>query len=862
MNALLLVSALLAADTPPTLRLPDAAKPMRYAVELTLDPSSEQFSGVIDIELQVTKPTQVVWLNARELTIKKSSADAVLPGGKDFVGLKFNKPLAAGVHRVHIEYTGLVSSKDSNGAFRQKEGDDWYIYSHFEPIDARRVFPCFDEPGFKTPWQLSLRVRAADRAFTNAEQIAEKAEGAWKTVKFAETKPLPSYLIAFAVGPIDVVDGAKTQRSQTPIRILVPRGQAERARWAAESSRQSLDKLEAYFDSPYPYGKLDCVAVPLGGGAMEHPGLVTFGSSLMLQKPGEEMLDVQRAYAQIATHEFAHQWFGDLVTMAWWDDLWLNEAFATWMTPKIIETWQPTWGAAEQRVQARGGAMGTDSLISARKIRQAITSNDDMKNAFDGITYSKGATVIATFERFVGPDVFRRGVQRYMKAHAHGNATAADFLRAISTEAERDIAPAFSTFLDQPGVPIVSFDLECDKTARLRLKQQRYLPQGSAGGGEGQLWSIPVCARHPGGSACTLLDEREGEIALGNTCPAWVMPNDGGVAYYRALPSADLLEKLQTAGLSALSAPEKQSLVSDLNALVRAGKLDLSALLELAPKLAKDPSRFVIQSLAGSVGWLRDMDLVAASQRRAYADYIQEVFGERARKLGWKERPGDDEETRLLRARIVPLVALQGDDKALVSEAQKLAKAWMKAHTAVSADVIDGLLGVVAEHGDKALFDGWLAAAKAEKDREQRQRLLRALSRFRNPSIVKASLAVVLSDAFDARESSRLMWGATQAPETQTMVWDWMLANFDALTQRMPRDSGAHLPWIATNTCDAAYVPKVKAFFGERAKTFEGGPRELEQAIEQLQLCSIYKQAQAPAVALFLAKRKPAVGKH
>jgi alanyl aminopeptidase len=848
---LLFAVAAPALAAPPKLRLPDGARPTRYQVAVTVDPAADRFSGTIDIDLQVQKPLDTLWLNATELKIDKPPAGStVVDGGKDFVGFHFATPLAAGRQRVRIEYSGPLSTKDSSGASKQKEGDDWYVFTHFEPIDARRVFPCFDEPSYKAPWQLTLRIPPALSAFTNAAQIKEAPDGKWKRVEFGETKPLPSYLIAFAVGPIDAVDGGKSAKSGTPVRILVPKGQADRARWAAESTHQSLERLEEYFGSDYPYGKLDMIAVPIFGGAMENPGLITFGSGIILQKPGEETLERKRTYAGVATHEMAHQWFGDLVTTAWWDDLWLNEAFATWMTPKILESWQPTWGAAEQRIHIRDTAMEADSLVSARRIRQPIVSNDDMKNAFDEITYQKGATVIGGFERLVGADHFQKGVQRYMKEHAHGNATAADFLRAISTEAGRDIQPAFSTYLDQPGVPIVSFDLTCDKTPHLHMSQQRYLPQGSPGGGEQQLWQIPVCVRTPDERACTLLTEREGDLPL-KSCPAWVSLNDGG--YYRAQPSAALLEKL---ALTSLTPPEKLALLSDLEALVHAGKKELSALLGLAPRLAGDKNRYVVQSLAGAVGWLRDEELVADKDRPAYARYIRDLFGARARKLGWQPQKGDDEDTRLLRARLVPLVAHSGEDAALIGEAKKRAAAWMKNHRAVDADLVDSVLFVAGENGDRALYDRWMAAARAEKDRPERRRLLGALAGFRDPALVKESLATLLTDAFDAREAMILLWGATREPATRRQAWQWLQANFDALVARLPRDSGARLPWVASGLCDEAVLPQMKAFFSGRSTKFEGGPRVLEQASEEMHVCAVYKSAQAPSVARFLGAKK------
>ena len=296
-------------------------------------------------------------------------------------------------------------------------------------------------------------MKKGDTALSNTPVVkSEDGPDGFTTVHFAPTRPLPSYLVAFAVGPFGIVDAGKAGRKGTPVRIITPRAKEPWARFAAESTGPVLALLEEYFGGGYPYEKLDVIAVPLMSGAMENPGLITFRQSMILAKPGMESTGFRRTYAGVAAHELAHQWFGDLVTTTWWDDLWLNEAFATWMTPKIIDQYRPDWDAPSSRALSASGAMRTDSLVSARQIRQPITSKDDIKNAFDGITYQKGAAVITMFERFVGAEIFRKGIQRYMREHADGTATARDFLGAISAEAGRDIAPAFSTFLDQPGV--------------------------------------------------------------------------------------------------------------------------------------------------------------------------------------------------------------------------------------------------------------------------------------------------------------------------------------------------------------------------------------------------------------------------
>jgi cytosol alanyl aminopeptidase len=859
---------------PPKLRLGSEVSPVHYSVKLRVVPTESTFGGTIDIALEVHEPTTVVWLNANDLALTRVEATVndqrrqghVVDAPKDFVGVLFDQPLTAGAALLHVEYTGQLGAKETSGASRQKEGDDWYVFTHFEPIDARRVFPCFDEPSFKVPWQISLEIRNADQAFSNTPVASEAAMAdGFKVVRFAETKPLPSYLIAFAVGPIEAVEAPKSPKSGTPIRILVPRGKKDEARWAAVASAQILSRLEDYFGIDYPFGKLDCIAVPFGGGAMEHPGLITFGETLILSRPEKESIGFRRRYASIAAHEFAHQWFGDLVTTAWWDDIWLNEAFATWMEPKIIEQWQPAWGAREGRVSTRSGAMGTDSLMTARQIRQPITSDDDIHNAFDGITYGKGASVIGMFEGWVGIDVFRKGVQQYMKEHAYGVATAKDFLSAISAAAGKDIAPPFSTFLDQPGVPLVTATLECasGKSAALRLSQQRYLPEGSEGAPQSanQTWQIPICARWSHGKetgrACTLLSQRSGSLSLEglNGCPDWVLPNENESGYYRTLLGGDLLARLLKNGGQALTVPERLGVIGDMSALVRAGRILYGDALGFVSKLAQDPSRYIVQATIGLVASLRDQQMFPDSERPKFARFIRDVFGKQAHKLGWVPKKSDDEDTRLLRSSLLPLVADQGEDASLVSEAKKLALSWLEDHHSVDPDIVDAVLEISAYTGDREWFDRLHAAASAEPDPADRRRMLSAMGNFRNPELARSAMALTLTDAFDARESMRLLYGATRSPQTRPIAYEFVKTNFDALAARLPRDAPAGFPGYGAALCDDEHRADVESFFKERAPRFAGGPRILAQALEGMKLCAEFRKKQGPSVARFLASR-------
>src|SRR6267143_2409333 len=640
---------------PPPLRLPEGVRPVRYRPSLTIVPDQDGFEGVMEIDLDVLAPTPVVWLNAQDLRILEAEARAggeafpgrVLAQPKDFVGIAFERPLPPGDALLRLRYAGRISRRDSAGIFQTEDGGRWYVSTHFEPIDARRAYPCFDEPSYKVPWQLTLRIKTGQSAFANTPVVAQRDIGdGFTLVRFAPTRPLPSYLTAFAVGPWERIDAGKAGQGGTPVGVIVPAGLAPQAGWAKEITPQIVPRLEEWFGIAYPFEKLDVIAVPLARGAMENVGLVTYGSTLLLFPPGEDTPAFRRAQASVSTHEFAHMWFGDLVTNAWWNDLWLNEAFATWMTYKTLESWHPEWGAALDRVAARGRALAADSLLTARRIRQPIESDDDMLNAFDAITYLKGASVIHMFEQFVGPSSFRRGVQRYLKAHAYSSATASDFLSDVSNEAGVDIQAAFSTFLDQPGVPLVTAQVRCEpgKAPRLELSQERYVPLGAEPTPEQreQIWQVPICARWRGGRSCALLAAKSGTVELpARSCPTDFIANAGAAGYYHLFAHE---ERLLADGGRRLLPAERVAALQDLVALSRAGKLAHGELLRVVPALARDPDRHVVEATIAVASGVRDDDLLRAAELPQYRRWIRDLYAPRARQLGWTPRRGEGDE--------------------------------------------------------------------------------------------------------------------------------------------------------------------------------------------------------------------------
>jgi alanyl aminopeptidase len=620
--------------------------------------------------------------------------------------------------------------------------------------------------------------------------------------------------------------------------------------------------LEKYFDIPYPYDKLDEVAIPLYGGAMENAGFVTYGSGIILAKPDQDTPSRQREWVWVATHELAHQWFGDLVTTAWWDDIWLNEGFASWTANKIVNEYHPEWHADVEALNDYQGAMQSDSLVSARRVRQPIASKDDIVNAFDSITYDKGSALLNMFESYMGRERFRAGIHRYLTKYSWKNATSAEFLAALAGD-DTSVAAAFSTFLDQPGVPLVTAALDCSGgAAKLKVSQQRFLPLGSVGSAD-QTWQIPVCARYPSGQGdareCALLSQKSAQLALSRSrgCPTWVEANAGAAGYYFGLYEGSLLDALLKDDAQVLTLPEKVALVGNLSSLTNNGKIALGRALALAPSLAQDPARQVVAKTLEITTGLQD-NLVSKDLLPRYRQYLLDLYGGRARDLGWRTKAGESEDARLLRPALLRVLANQAEDSELIAQAKKLTLAWLDDHKAVDPDMVGVVLTTAARHGDRALFDRMRAAAKKETEENFRGNLLFNLGSFQDPEILKAALPIVLSDEFDSRESLGILFAPGRWRQTRDFAYDFVKQNWDRLIAKLPTDSGSFLPQVAGGYCDSQHRQDVENFFSGRSTKYTGGPRILTQVLESIDLCVAYKNAQEASVAEFLETYKPA----
>ncbi len=619
--ALLAVQGMFAAE-PSSFRLPPIARPARYQLDLTLVPGKPSFQGTVTIDVEMREPTRSVWLNAKDLGIQEASVlargtwrPARWSARDEFLEVHLPEESGPGSLRLRIRYTGRLDDKSNVGAYRKQAGGDWYVYTSFTPIDARRAFPCFDEPEYKAPWEVTLHVPRDDVAVANARALSQTDEGeGMKRVVFAPTLPLASEVVAFAVGPFDVVDAGVAGRQRVPVRILTPRGRAREARAARDATPEILARLEDYTGIPYPWDKLDHLAVlDMPFGAIENPGLITYRDRILLAPPERDKPQRHRAMREIMAHELAHQWFGNLVTQAWWDDVWLSEGFATWLGTKISDLELPSFERGLAMTEARDRMMAVDTL-AMRPVRLAMHSRQEMEQVYSGVVYQKGAAILEMMEDWIGRPTFQRALHRYLAEHRFGNATTADLARAIQQESKADAAPILSSFLDRPGAPLLRISLSSGAgPISLRIEQP------------GRPWVVPVCF-HPasGEGQCQVVSGALAEIPLAGS-PAWIWPNGHASGYYRSALAPALLKAVLQQGYEELTEPERLALAGDLELLAARGEIPVADVMPALPRMAHDPEARVrghalATALAASI-------LLPENQRAKYALWLRTAMG-------------------------------------------------------------------------------------------------------------------------------------------------------------------------------------------------------------------------------------------
>ncbi|MBC7794050.1 MAG: ERAP1-like C-terminal domain-containing protein [Clostridia bacterium] len=672
--------------------------------------------------------------------------------------------------------------------------------------------------------------------------------------RFATTAPLPTYLLTFAVGPLDVVDNGPLSANDVrlaplPFRGIAARGQGKKLEQAMRVAGLLLAALERYFGIPYPFDKLDLLAVPGFSGGMENAGAIVFSDGLLLTDSATITARQRRDMTNVVAHELAHMWFGDLVTMQWWDDLWLNEAFATWMQRHIVQQVDPSVDAELGGVDAVLRAMDTDALVSARQIHQPVVSTNEISNAFDTITYNKGMGVLAMVENYVRADKFRDAIRSYIHDYQFANATADDFFAHLDA-ASRDASRILRSFTDQAGAPLIDAQLTCNASgpATLTLAQQRYLPIGSTGNTESR-WVIPVCARYVIGTErleqCWVLSDPQAAVTLSEPgCPVWLTPNADALGYYRYSMSPESLKRLLTAmNARQLSRSEEIALFQTLRASVGAGRTPPADLFGSLPSFV---ARTDEKLDAAVIGLLLDVQsqLVDPATAKAVDDFMQTTFSKRIGKEPFLANGNETDDEKLSRTSIATLLSVELDDAPQRRLAGKHGSAVLtaieegKPVTTVDPQLVGTVLAVYIDEGGERIHRRVVAALENQNDPALRRELVTALARVRTNENIRRTLSTLLTPTVRTNEIWTAMWPMARRKTSRQQTWDWLRENFLALRDRVPNENQGHLIALSRFFCSPDGERELEEFFGPRAASLMGGPQIYAEARESVQLCA------------------------
>jgi alanyl aminopeptidase len=836
-------------------RLPEGIAPTFQSVTLRIDAREPRYEGstslavVLDrpateIELHSLVDVREAWLTDGQgkwrLTLREAGEDGV-------IALTAGRELPPGPYTLSMTFENDFN-RQAVGLYRLEADGDWYTFTQFESTDARRAFPCFDEPAFKIPFEVILEVPAHDVALANTPEVSRTSDGDWVRIHFATTPPMPSYLVAVATGPFELVDVPDTA---VPARIVTPRGQAHLAELAAGWTAPILSALEEWFGRPYPYAKLDQVAVPeFWPGAMENAGLITYRDNSLLLDPRRTTPGQRHYQVEVMAHEMAHQWFGNLVTMAWWDDLWLNEAFATWMEKKIGHQLLPEAGFEVDAVAEGDRAKGTDALATTRAIRQPVANAADLLQAVDILAYQKGERVLGMFEQWVGPQAFRRGVQRYLDEHAWGNATADDLWTALSAEASVDVGAAMSTFLDQPGIPLVT--VEDLGRGRIRLTQERFHNHDTEV--PTTMWQVPLRLRHVDADGVhetnVLLDRSSMELDLtGGAEATWLHPNAGASGYYRwTLPTERLVALAQSSGQE-LSLAERVELQGSIDAMLAAGVVGGADYLRLVQAQALDPHPRVMDGLLGSLDGV-EFALVDEELRPAYAYYVRRFLEPSLARYGLTPTEGESDYVTELRAEMVETL-LGVEDPEISSHFRATGEAFLDDPNTVHPTLVSASLRALCRDGDRALFDEVFSRFERAETPADRRRYLVALGYFDDPELLTAALDASLGPAFRPQEVMSVGRAASRSEEHRELLWRWLTQNYDAVLDRIPPPYTQYLVYSGLG-CDEIVLERTKAFFTEKIAESPAIGGELPRLVERVADCISLREREGDAVRTYL----------
>jgi alanyl aminopeptidase len=816
-------------------RLSTFIKPSFQQITLKVDPDSPVFSGETAITIDVTKATDTIGFYQKDLNIQQaylSKGDTRIPltvtsHEYEIQHAKANQNITANRYTLHIVFDGKFNTT-SDGMYLSKFEGLNYVFTQFEDMYARRAFPSFDEPGFKIPYQVTIMSPEKHTVLSNTLVKKRTLKDGWQTVEFNKTKPMPSYLVALAVGELDSYD---IPNLSVPGKIYTPKGQAQRTKFAARNTARILQNLESYFGSPYPYEKLDFIAVPnFTFGAMENAGLVTYRSSLLLLED-EPRLAEQSSTLNVIAHELAHMWYGNLVTMAWWDDLWLNEAFASWMASKVMMDLYPEQNFKGRLVQE--GAFGADASPTVRPVKKVVKSQTDVMDGL-GLNYSKGESILQLIESMVGEKAFQKGIRTYMENNAWKNAQADDLWKVLSTVADFDVPAMMKTYLEQPSYPLIEF------AANGEVSQSRYHLKGAEV--EPQTWIVPLAIRYKknGKVSRTNLFLNEAKTTVSELAEAdWIFPNENAMGYMRWKVSTEQLSALLK-DMSVLNVREKKSLLFNIEALFSAGEIELGEMMAAMDVLVDDSDPMIGSAVVATMNdflYLVDMDNEAM-----FGQFVAKKLTPWFERLGVVDQPDDSTDTTRLRGSVYGMLSRYANTPQVEQVSTELANQYLAEPTSVPRSIATRALRNMARFSEQDWFTKLKDYYVSHSDANTRGTVSRAMI-FTNENKIEKTLDFALTEHVSPANTITSVYAAMSGLDDQTMFYAWLEKNFTALSEKMPAYHMARMPEYFSSSCDAGNIKLAEKFFAEKKANFEGMARSYDIAIYSAKQCVSLKEA-------------------
>ena len=837
-------------------RLPQTVKPEHYTLKLAPDLKSATFAGQETIDVVLSEPASTITLNSAEIkfvrvttTIAGSSISAKVTedAPKQQATLDFGQPFPAGKLKLEISYTGILNN-ELRGFYLSKTAKRNYAVTQFESTDARRAFPSFDEPAFKATFDITLVVDKGDTAIsnTNISKDVPIAGEAKHAVTFAITPKMSTYLVVFLVGDFQCLSGSS---DGVPIRACATPDQVQYGAFALKSAEYILHYYNTYFGIKYPMPKLDMIALPdFEAGAMENFGAITYRETDLLLDSKHASVDAQRRVGLVVAHEMAHQWFGDMVTMQWWDNVWLNEGFATWMENKPIEAWKPEWNMAQEVVDGNQDTLDLDAQHITRTIRAKADTPDEINEMFDGISYGKAGAVLLMVENYLGEETFRQGVHKYLAAHLYGNATAEDFWNALAEVSHKPVDKIMDSFVSQPGEPILTFGLA--QGSSVSAAQQRFFLNAKNKAEGTEAWTIPVCFKASGKSRCEVLSAPQQDVTV-QAGPLF-FANAEGKGYYRSSYPEAVYSKLVTHVESDLSPEERLSLIGDTWALMLAGKTTVAAYLDLATAVSKDSSPEVIGSVRADLNIIDSQIASTPEEREQLSSWVRSHYAQSYKKVG-SPQAGDTPSIRALRAELLLLDAGLGKDPEGISEAKEATEHSLVAPASVEATLAGTALGIAARNGDETLFNQLQKASIDAPNPQSRAEDLRALALFRDPALEKRALDYAVSGQVRNQDAAGFIASELRGRDTRDLAWQYIQDNWDKVAAQLTEFGGAYIVGATGSFCSADRIDQVGSFFA--AHKVAASARTLARAKDQINDCIDLRSAQEQSLKAWLAKQ-------